>query len=1041
MNYLSEFQNPSSMFRGAPFWAWNCKLDLDQLLRQIDVFHEMGLGGFTMHCRTGMATEYMGDAFMTMIKGCVARAKELGMEAHLYDEDRWPSGFAGGLVTKDPAYRSRFLVFSKTSPDARQMKTGAGGTDSSARVMSSGEGRLLAAYDITLENGYLTGYRQLAEGETAENAFYAYLEISQENPWYNNETYVNTLDKRAIERFIETTHDKYFAEIGDEFGKTVPSIFTDEPQFVHKSVYGYAEDGRDIILPYTDDFDDTFAAAYGDTMLAHLPEVLWELPDGQVSAWRYRYHDHLAERFAEAFSDTIGDWCDAHGIKLTGHMMEEPSLRSQTNALGEAMRHFRGFNIPGIDMLNDRREYTTAKQAQSAAHQLGANEVMSELYGVTNWDFDFRRHKLQGDWQAALGVTHRVHHLSWVSMEGEAKRDYPASISYQSPWYREYNAMETYFGRVNTAMRSGKPRVRVGVIHPVESYWLYYGPEEQTAIIRKKLEMEFSQITEWLLFGLLDFDFISESLMQTLGGGESDGGFDVGDMRYDVIVVPGNRTLRASTLERLARFRAAGGEVVFVGDTPRYVDALPSEKPAMLRERCTKIAFDYGELMDALAAYRDIDIHTPQGIRDDMHLCQIRDMDGQRLVFIANGRALQSPDDTNLNAHFSGMNPDVPTPRSYTISFPGTYGVSILDAMTGEETPCAATYENGHTLLPYTFYEEDSLLLRLTEGATQAVPAADIPAANDLTFITALHQVDAYSLSEPNVLMLDQAQYALDGDAFGESEEVLRIDNILRTRLSYPLKMSAVAQPWTDTAPLTDVHTLRLRYVFDSALAVAGAQLAMERPEQATILLNGESVQNTPVGYFTDESIKTLPLPMLRKGQNILDVTMPYSRKTNLEWCYLLGDFGVQVYGNKARLTPRPEQIGFSDMAAQQFPFYAGNVTYHCDVDIAEAGSYVLEVTKFRSPVLRAAIDGRDAGQIAFSPYHVALGTLTPGKHRIDITAYGSRINAFGQVHNADGTFSWFGPNAWRTTGAEFSYEYQLKRTGILAAPVLFKRK
>ncbi len=69
-------------------------------------------------------------------------------------------------------------------------------------------------------------------------------------------------------------------------------------------------------------------------------------------------------------------------------------------------------------------------------HQYGREAMMSELYGVTDWDFDFRGHKFHGDWQAALGVTLRVPHLSWVSMAGEAKRDYPASINYQVPWYK-----------------------------------------------------------------------------------------------------------------------------------------------------------------------------------------------------------------------------------------------------------------------------------------------------------------------------------------------------------------------------------------------------------------------------------------------------------------------------------------------------------------------------------------------------------------------------------------------------------------------------
>lgn len=67
-------------------------------------------------------------------------------------------------------------------------------------------------------------------------------------------------------------------------------------------------------------------------------------------------------------------------------------------------------------MLYDSRELNTAKQAQSAVHQYGREGMLSELYGVTGWEFDFRGHKLAGDWQAALGVTVRVHHLTWTSM-------------------------------------------------------------------------------------------------------------------------------------------------------------------------------------------------------------------------------------------------------------------------------------------------------------------------------------------------------------------------------------------------------------------------------------------------------------------------------------------------------------------------------------------------------------------------------------------------------------------------------------------------
>ena len=64
---------------------------------------------------------------------------------------------------------------------------------------------------VTLDgNGCLASYRVLADGESADEGgrvFYAYLEQPHTSPRYNGYTYVNTMDKAAIERFIEVTHD------------------------------------------------------------------------------------------------------------------------------------------------------------------------------------------------------------------------------------------------------------------------------------------------------------------------------------------------------------------------------------------------------------------------------------------------------------------------------------------------------------------------------------------------------------------------------------------------------------------------------------------------------------------------------------------------------------------------------------------------------------------------------------------------------------------------------------------------------------------
>lgn len=214
-------------------------------------------------------------------------------------------------------------------------------------------------------------------------------------------------------------------------------------------------------------------------------------------------------------------------------------------------------------MLYDSRELNTAKQAQSAVHQYGREGMLSELYGVTGWEFDFRGHKLAGDWQAALGVTVRVHHLTWTS-------------------------------RLNTVLSRGKAVVKVGVIHPIESYWLYWGNKEQTQGLRDEMDERFKKLTEWLLFGLIDFDFISESLWKSRTPDDallSDEAFFVGKMKYETILVPNCLTLRSSTLERLKVFQKKGGRVVFLGELPRFIDAVtrcqirifPKEKTWLLK--------------------------------------------------------------------------------------------------------------------------------------------------------------------------------------------------------------------------------------------------------------------------------------------------------------------------------------------------------------------------------------------------------------------------------------------------------------------------
>ncbi len=1011
------FRNPTSEYRGTPFWAWNSDLKSEELQWQIEVFKEMGLGGFHMHVRTGMSTKYLSDEFMQLVKDCVDKADREEMLAWLYDEDRWPSGAAGGLVTKDEENRARCLLLTTVPCDNSGADT-ADLIDSRAEGGRNGKGYLIACYDVVLDaDGCLASYDVIGENDEAKGTkWYAYLKIHAPSPWYNNQTYLDTLNPKAVERFVEVTHDRYKEKVGYGFGETVPAIFTDEPQFTRKKQLPNSTDTSDVLLPWTDDIPETYKAQYGSDIIPSIPELFWDLPDNKPSLARYRYHDHISERFAQAFADTCGKWCRENGIALTGHMMEEPTLESQTAALGDAMRSYRGFDLPGIDMLCANFEFTTAKQAQSAVHQFGYEGMLSELYGVTGWDYDFRGYKLHGDWQACLGVTIRVPHLSWVAMGGEAKRDYPASIHYQSPWYKKFSYVEDHFARVNTALTRGKPVVKVGVIHPVESYWLHWGPNDKTDLIRSSMDEKFLSLADWLLKGSIDFNYISESLLPDLCESGS-APLKVGKMEYDAIIVPDCETLRSTTLERLEAFRKAGGKLIFMGSAPYLEDGVESERGKKLCAESQLIPFDREKILTALEDNRTVTLRLKNGKLSNGFIYQLRRDNGCNWLFVS--RCCEPE------------NKDMVRGKDLRITVKGEFTPYIYNTLNGEIEAAEYEYIGGNTVISKEMYEYDSLLLKLVDGRTE--PAANAADAVSPEKEITLPAFVPFTLSEPNVLLLDMAEFKVDDGEFMAEEEILRLDNVARKIIGLPERGGNVAQPWVVEDEPAE-HTVTLRFRINSEIDYSGAMLALEDAEKAKIVFNGNEIANDIIGWYTDKDVKTVKLTDINKGENILEITLPIGKRTNTEWCYLLGNFGVSVAGRKAKIIALPQKIGFGSIVNQGMPFYGGNVTYHLE---AEGSKIQVEATRYRGGIIDVKVDGELKGNIVYPPYMLSVDGLGEGSHKLDVTLYGNRFNCFGAVHMANAKRSWHGPDAWRTSDDEWSYEYILKDVGILTAPVI----
>ncbi len=1007
------FKDPPAEYRGVPFWAWNGDLKEDVLLEQIEYFKKMGFGGAHMHIRTGMEQKYLGDEHMAFVKTCCEKFKSEDMLPWLYDEDRWPSGTAGGYVTKDIENRCKSLRFSmQRLPEDRFRK-------------------LLAAYSVRLsKDGGLESYSRISiDSAEATDRWFAYLETeSRPVLWYGNQTYVDTMSADAIKAFADCSYEAYYKTVGEDFGKSIPAIFTDEPQYRPMEAFKSSFDKNDIYYPWTTSLVSFFKDQYGFDILDRLPEIFWELKDGEISVARYYLHDCISEMFASAYADTIGNWCYEHNIMLTGHLREEDSLQGQSEYIGEAMRSYRSFELPGVDILAHAFEYTTLKQCQSAVHQYGREGMLSELCGVTNWDFDFRGHKNQGDWQAALGVTVRVPHLSYYTMQGEAKRDYPASISYQSPWYEKYGCIETHFARVNTALRRGNPVVKVGIIHPIETFWLHMGPDDKTEKARKDLENKFQSITKWLLFSAIDFDFISESLLPSLCE-KGENPLTVREMSYDVIVVPECETLRESTLSRLEGFRKNGGEIIFMGDPPSLCDAVPSERGKDLYKICAQIPFTRKALEAVLEKYRVLSISTLDGNNTDKYIYQMREeSDGVRWLFIANGK--------------NCLNDNTLKPEQIKLTLKGNYTPTLYNTLTGETEKIPYVNYGEETIIVRKVYQHDSILLRLVPS--KGVNSLFLPDKSLSSLAVSVKSENAFELSEDNVLVLDMPEYRLNGGEWNSRDEMLRVDNACRQMLGWKSLTGRDMQPYAQPKE-TITNFVTLRFEILSEINVDSPRLALERLDMAEISLNGKSAEKKSVGYYIDRCLNIVELPPLGVGKNILEVKCPIGSRVSLENMFLLGKFGVKASGSEARIVALPEALAFGDIRGQGLDFYGANVSYNCEIDVPESGDLSVTVPEYIGSLVGVRLDGEENGNIIFAPYELTIPDVTAGKHTLSLCIYGNRFNTLGQLHcHHDKMFKahdtdelpWFGPASFRTTGEMWSYDYKTKPVGIIATPI-----
>ncbi len=563
-----------------PFWSWNDRLCEDELRRQIRHMKSLGMRGFFMHARGGLETGYMSEEWFDCIRACIDEAKKNGMEAWAYDENGWPSGFAGGELLKDPA---NFICYLKCEKSTDYPEP---------------DPDILGVYTVS-EEGTV---RREAPCSAAE-----YVIIRRRRDF----SYVDTMNPDVTRRFIELTHERYKKEIGSEdFGTAMPGFFTDEPQY-----YRYG-------TPWSDTFFTSFRERFGYDVLDGLPAMFMDFCGAEE--FRYDYHLLCHESFYNCFMKPIYEWCSENGVKLTGHAIEEWGLAGQMMCCGGVMPFYLYEHIPGIDYLGRGiKNEEGAKQLGSVCAQTGKRTALSEMFACCGWDVTPRELKRIAELQFVGGVNLICEHLYAYSERGQRKRDYPNHYSEHNPWQKYFADFEKHFAHLGAALSQGSELADTLVIHPMHSAYLGYKHSEPDSI--KELDSEFNKLINKFACDKIPYHFGDETIIRSYGSVEGDK-INVGLCSYDKIVIPYCYTLDSSTVSLLRRYIENGGKVFAWGRLPDRIDG----KPAGLDFLKSNMTYE------ELKAASGISVGNAAGTEmPGLHM-QVRKTDCGRLVFIAN---------------------------------------------------------------------------------------------------------------------------------------------------------------------------------------------------------------------------------------------------------------------------------------------------------------------------------------------------------------------------------------------------------------------
>jgi hypothetical protein len=957
------FSDPPREYHSAPLWVWNDMLTDEQITGTLRDLAGQEVKQVFVHPRPGLMTPYLSQEWFRLWKVALKEAERLDMNVWIYDENSYPSGFAGGFVPDAmPESRGRGLTIRE------QDSVGEFGDDSVAVFRLDGT-------DFENISDRVRAGTQFPKGKY----LLASIRRAGTSPWYGGTFYVDLMYPGVTEKFLAVTMGAYTREVGEHFGKRVPGVFTDEP---HLAPAGG--------LPWTDDLPDVFEKRWGYNLVDNLPSLA--RPVGDWKRIRHNYIQVLLELFIERWGKPYYEYCERQNLEFTGHYWEHEwpnCLRSPDN-----MAMYAWHQRPAIDtLMNQYREDTHAqfgnvravKELSSVANQLGRKRTLCEAYGAGGWDLRFEDMKRIGDWLYVLGVNTLNEHLSYITIRGARKRDHPQSFSYHEPWWKAYHIMAQYFARLSLILSQGEQVNRILVIEPTTTAWMYQGDSTQAAHLNE-IGNGFQQMLMALERAQVEYDIGCEDIIARHGSTEGPL-LTVGQRAYSTVVLPPlTENLNLRTMDLLDAYAQAGGVVICCGQAPSCVDGRPSQRSA-------KAARGSGwkqvepDLAPNLLLATSNDGFTIERSDDDKGILfhHRRTLGDTEFLLLVN---------TSIDEPSAGWVKS--TARCVEKWDPGTAAISTYPF-----EKAGAGVKARFELAPC-----GSLVLFLS-----VKPHEPVAQPETTTKVVALQgDLDVRPLEE-NVLTLDY----VDVTAGGETKENLYFYKASRFAFS---KNGLPRNPWDSSVQFRDEiisKTFGLDSGFEAAyrFTIEGRvpellSIVIERPDLYTIACNGKVVSANNDDWWLDKAFGKINIAQAAKiGANVVTIkASPFTIYHELEPAYALGTFTVREAESGFVIVGGSQPaLELGSWKKQGYPFYAAGVCYKQQFNIARpAGRYHIELPDWYGSVAEVILNGSSAGHVAYRPWQCDVTDLIrPGANTIEVVVIGTLKNTLGPHHAGTG--------------------------------------